>query len=63
MKCLLIIDVQNGFVSAQTEHIVPRLKQLLEEFRNAPVFATKFVNCGGPFKNYMNNWSRFKTTP
>lgn len=63
MKCLLIIDVQNGFISAKTEHLVPRLKQLLEQFQDAPVFATKFINHGGPFKNYMNNWSRFKTSP
>ena len=31
MKCLLVIDVQNGFVSPKTEYVVPRILELIEQ--------------------------------
>lgn len=45
-NCILVIDVQNGFVSDSTRHIIPRLRYLLDlrlfdvtifsKFRNRP---------------------------
>lgn len=53
MKCLLIIDVQNGFISSETEQILPRLEELINEF-NGMVISTQFINKGGPFNNIIN---------
>lgn len=61
MKCLLIIDVQNGFISSETEYILPRLEKLINEF-NGMVISTQFVNKGGPFNNILN-WNKLTNPP
>lgn len=63
MKCLFFIDVQNGFVSERTAHVLPRLAQLAEEFREGPVVATRFLNPrGGPYEQFMG-WTRLRSAP
>ncbi len=59
---LLLIDVQRGFVSGETEHAVPRIRELL----NLPfgtVIATKFVNVpGSPYRELMG-WTGMGSPP
>jgi len=58
---LLIVDVQNGFVSEKTSHIVPKLRKLLNEKVFTHVIFSQFVNkTDSPYENYLN-WYRFKT--
>ena len=58
MKCLLVIDVQNGFVSPKTEYVVPRILELIEQFKDELIVATKFLNYkespGVHFEIYQN---------
>lgn len=63
MKCLIVVDVQNGFVSSKTEMILPRLEQLMTDFSNELVIATQFINAEeSGFTNIMH-WERLKTAP
>ena len=52
MDCLLIIDLQKGFITVDTRVIVPKIQNLLGNF-NGFVFATQFVNRGGPFSDIL----------
>ena len=59
---LLLIDVQRGFVSADTEHAVPRIRELLE-LPFGTVIATKFVNVlGSPYRELMG-WTGMASPP
>ena len=63
MKCLLIIDVQNGFVSKRTEHILPKLRGLCDVFKGEITIATKFVNAdNSPYEVFID-WHRLKRSP
>ncbi|WP_458408341.1 cysteine hydrolase family protein [Anaerotignum sp.] len=62
MDCLLVIDVQNGFVSESTEHIVPEIVALMDAFEGVSI-ATKFVNQdNSPYERFME-WDALKTSP
>ena len=63
MKCLLVIDVQNGFVSDTTRFVLPRLQQLITEFSEGPIIATKFVNLDGTGFTDIMHWGRLKEEP
>lgn len=63
MKCLLIIDVQNGFVSDTTRFVLPRLQQLISEFNEGPIVATKFINLDGTGFTDIMHWGRLKEEP
>lgn len=53
-ECLVIIDVQNGFVSEKTKHIPDKVKALVEQKSFDYVVATKFCNVeGSPYINFM----------
>jgi len=43
-KCLLIIDVQNGFISPNTEYILKRINSLLNQELFDLIISTKFIN-------------------
>lgn len=63
MRYLLVIDVQNGFVSDRTKHILPKLSNLFEEFKNDCILATKFINLEkSPFGAFLH-WERLKSKP
>ena len=63
MKCLLVIDVQNGFVSPKTEYVVPRILELIEQFKGELVVATKFLNYQeSPYFRFMG-WERLTSSP
>lgn len=63
MKCLLVIDVQNGFVSNTTRFVLPRLHQLVSEFKEGPIVATKFINKDGTGFTDIMHWGRLKDEP
>ncbi len=56
-KCLLIIDVQKGFINEHTSHI-PELIEKLQYTYNY-VFATKFHNPPESFYRKLIHWDKF----
>lgn len=62
---LLIVDVQNGFVTDETAQIVPAIARLLEgpATRLDLVVATRFVNRpGSPYERFMD-WRALSSSP
>lgn len=55
-SCLVVIDVQKGFINYTTEHIIPRLKSLLESGLYDHVVATKFINEKGSQYRQLLDW-------
>lgn len=56
-KCLIIIDVQNGFITDDTRHIPARVEELQAEFEH--VFVTRFSNPPeSPYRRLMD-WQDF----
>ena len=43
-RCLLIIDVQKGFLTEDTEHIPDRIRDLIEREKFDHIAATRFMN-------------------
>ena len=57
MSCLIIIDVQKGFVNQWTGHIPARVEDRQGEFGR--VIVTRFVNPpGSPHRRFLG-WTRF----
>ena len=56
-KCLLIVDVQAGFINEATQHI-PKLVEALQ-YEYDHVYATRFYNEEGSFYRKLINWNRF----
>lgn len=63
MKCIFVVDVQNGFVSPKTQHVVPKIKELLPSFSDGLIIATKFINKTGSPYDCIINWRRLKESP
>lgn len=62
-RCLLIIDVQNGFVSDSTRHVIPRMEALLRGHLFDHVVASRFVNVeGSPYRRVMG-WDKLSSPP
>lgn len=62
---LLVIDLQNGFVTDKTTHILPGVKHLMATFARAdlPVAFTRFINQpNGAHVNWIG-WSRLMAAP
>lgn len=56
-SCLVVIDVQKGFINHTTEHIIPLLQALLESGLYDHIVATKFINeKGSPYRQLLD-WS------
>lgn len=43
-ECLLVIDVQKGFINASNEYILPLIENLLQNYHDGPIIATKYIN-------------------
>jgi len=56
-KCLLIVDVQVGFINADTAHIPKLVETLQSDYEN--VYATRFYNKEGSFYRKLIKWERF----
>lgn len=63
MKCLFVIDVQNGFVSDKTRHILPKIDQLINEFNEGFIIATQFINAENSGFTNILHWNRLKAVP
>lgn len=62
-KCLIIIDVQNGFLSSKTKYVLPQLESLVSSFSEGLIVATKFINPGDNAFNRILHWKRLQTAP
>lgn len=57
MNCLLIVDVQMGFINDATRHVPDRVAALQGYFDR--VIVTRFVNPPGSFHRELIRWERF----
>lgn len=63
MKSIIIVDVQNGFINPDTEHIPARIRTLLDNVTFDHRIFTKFINLpGSQFENLIH-WSRLQSPP
>jgi len=62
---LLVVDMQKGFVSEKTTHIIPSIRQLIEHFTASamPAVFTRFIN--QPLSAHVQwiGWKRLMTVP
>lgn len=59
--CLLIVDVQKGFVSNYTEHVPRRIRKLLEDSTFDNIIFTRFYNASAsPFREILG-WNNLTT--
>lgn len=63
MDCLFVIDVQNGFVSAETQAVVPRILKLIDLFDGELVISTRFINTEHSGFTDIMHWQRLKRSP
>lgn len=61
MSYLMLIDIQNGFITHETKHILPDLKELTESF-DGMLIATQFINRGEPFRSILG-WNELQNKP
>lgn len=58
-NCLVIIDVQKGFITPRTKHVVPRITELAGSGYYNHVVATRFQNVpDGPYERFLG-WDGF----
>lgn len=58
---LLIVDMQNGFVSEKTDYVVPKVIQLISSNKFSKIAFTQYFNTdSSPFERYLN-WFKLKT--
>ena len=54
-SCLIIVDVQNGFISPLTNYVPGRIDELLRNKHFDHIVATRFENTSdGPYVRFMN---------
>ncbi len=63
MECLFVIDIQKGFISDETEMILPKIKQLMSDFTGGIIVATQFVNTANSGFTDILHWGRLKQPP
>ena len=62
-NALVVIDVQNGFISKSSMHIIPRIKKMLVKNKFDHVIFTIFVNPKqSPWKKWMG-WHNVSKSP
>jgi len=62
---LIVVDVQNGFVNANSEHVVKPIFNFAQRWIDGggEVIATKFINqVGGPWETLIH-WTRLQGSP
>ena len=53
-SCLVIIDAQNGFITPQTEQVIPRIAELAGSGYYDHIVATRFQNVpDGPYERFL----------
>ncbi len=59
-KGLVLIDIQRGFISDNTERVVGRIPNLFEKYKFSCVMATQFKNVSNsPYERFLN-WEGLK---
>ncbi|MEU9870668.1 cysteine hydrolase [Actinomadura sp. NPDC048021] len=62
---LVVVDVQNGFVRAESSHVVPVIADLVERWQasGGDVIFTRYINYeGSPFERLIK-WKELHTSP
>lgn len=62
---LVVVDVQNGFVSPESAHVIPVVTSLVEQWQmaGAPVLMTRYLNYeGSPYTKFLG-WSEMQSSP
>lgn len=60
IRCLLLIDIQKGFLKENTSHIPCRIRELLRKKDYDHIVCTRFINpMDGPYVQFLN-WHKFK---
>jgi nicotinamidase-related amidase len=62
---LIVIDMQNGFLGSRTQHVIPKVVSLVEEFqkRHLPIVFTRFHNEPGSQYERLIHWTRLRDSP
>lgn len=62
---LLVVDMQNGFLGRRSQHVLPSVLKLVEEFkkRGLPIVFTRFHNNPGSQYERLIDWTRLRTSP
>lgn len=61
ISCLVIIDVQNGFLTNETNNVPDRIKELLSREKFDHIVATKYMNHEGSPCYKQLNWTSLMT--
>ncbi|GAA3738670.1 cysteine hydrolase [Plantactinospora mayteni] len=62
---LVVIDMQNGFVNERSEHVVPKVVDLVQRWQAAgrPVVFTRYHNYPGSLYERLIHWSKVQEPP
>ena len=65
LAVLVVVDMQNGFVSSKSAPVVPRVVDLVDQWADAggPTLFTRFVNRPGSPYERLIGWSRMQSEP
>lgn len=63
--CLLVVDMQNGFLGDRSRHVIPLVVQLVRDCRERglPIVFTRFHNEAESQYERLIGWKRFRTSP
>ncbi|MEU0237597.1 isochorismatase family cysteine hydrolase [Nocardiopsis sp. NPDC006198] len=64
-EVLVVVDMQNGFISPGSAHVVPTVVHLVRHWQaaGAPVLMTRYLNYeGSPYTRWMG-WSKMQAPP
>ncbi len=57
-ECLVIIDVQNGFLTDETRHVLNKIKTTIENKQYEHIVATRFVNSSKSPHYLLTKWDQ-----
>jgi nicotinamidase-related amidase len=61
--CLLLVDIQTGFISDNTSHILPGVEKLIGKQKYDYIVATQFINvANSPYQRFLH-WHRLMASP
>ncbi|WP_422771998.1 isochorismatase family cysteine hydrolase [Plantactinospora sp. WMMC1484] len=62
---LVVIDMQNGFVNERSQHVVPKVVDLVQRWQAAgrPVVFTRYHNYPGSLYERLIHWSKVQAPP
>jgi len=62
---LLVVDVQNGFINQNTQHVIEPINRLIDQWRAAGsvILFSKFVNPEGSQWEKLLQWDKMRSSP